>query len=37
MRYLAPWLGRGIRRMRTGYGIDPKRPIPTVVPKIERL
>ena len=33
MRYLAPWLGRGIRRMRTGYGIDPKRPIPTVVPK----
>jgi lysophospholipase L1-like esterase len=33
MRYLAPWLGRGIRRMRTGYGIDPKRPIPTVIPK----
>jgi lysophospholipase L1-like esterase len=33
MHYLAPWLGRGIRRMRTGYGIEPKRPIPTVVPK----
>jgi lysophospholipase L1-like esterase len=33
MHHLAPWLGRGIRRMRTGYGIDPKRPIPTVVPK----
>ncbi|HEY6688120.1 MAG TPA: SGNH/GDSL hydrolase family protein [Propionibacteriaceae bacterium] len=33
MHYLAPWLGRGIRRMRTGYGIHPKRPIPTVVPK----
>jgi lysophospholipase L1-like esterase len=31
--YLAPWLGRGIRRLRTGYGIERKRPIPTVVPK----
>jgi lysophospholipase L1-like esterase len=31
--YLAPWLGKGIRRMRTGYGIEPKRPIPAVMPK----
>jgi lysophospholipase L1-like esterase len=37
MHYLAPWLGKGIRGMRTGYGIEPKRPVPTVVPKIERL
>jgi lysophospholipase L1-like esterase len=31
--YLAPWLGKGIRRLRTGYGIERKRPIPAVVPK----
>jgi lysophospholipase L1-like esterase len=33
MHYLAPWLGKGIRGLRTGYGIERKRPIPTVVPK----
>jgi lysophospholipase L1-like esterase len=33
MHHLAPWLGKGIRRVRTGYGIERKRPIPTVVPK----
>ena len=26
-------VGKGIRRMRTGFGIEPKRPIPAVVPK----
>ena len=31
--YLAPWLGKGIRRLRTGYGIERKRPIPAVLPK----
>ncbi|HLM21012.1 MAG TPA: SGNH/GDSL hydrolase family protein, partial [Propionibacteriaceae bacterium] len=29
MHYLAPWLGKGIRGLRTGYGIERKRPIPT--------
>jgi lysophospholipase L1-like esterase len=33
VRYLAPWLGKGIRGLRTGYGIERKRPVPTVVPK----
>jgi lysophospholipase L1-like esterase len=32
--YLAPWLGKGIRRLRTGYGIERKRPIPSLVPKL---
>ena len=35
VHYLAPWLGRGIRRLPHGLGIDPKRPIPMVVPKSE--
>ena len=37
MHYLGPWLGRGIRRIRTGSGIAPKRPIPTVLPKSSAL
>jgi hypothetical protein len=35
--YLAPWLGKGIRRLRTGYGIERKRPIPAVLPKSRSL
>lgn len=31
--YLAPWLGKGIRRLPHGLGVDRKRPVPTVVPK----
>src|SRR5215213_3554199 len=31
--YLAPWLGKGFRRLSSGRGIQPKRPIPTIVPK----
>lgn len=31
--YVAPWLGKGIRGIRQGRGIQRKRPIPTVVPK----
>ena len=34
--YLAPWLGKGIRRLRTGYGIERKRPIPAVLPQVEK-
>jgi lysophospholipase L1-like esterase len=33
MHYLAPWLGKGIRGIRAGRGIQRKRPIPEVVPK----
>ncbi len=33
VRYLAPWVGKGIRRTRHGYGIERKRPVPTVMPK----
>jgi lysophospholipase L1-like esterase len=33
VHYLAPWLGKGIRRIPRGRGIERKRPIPTVVPK----
>jgi lysophospholipase L1-like esterase len=33
VHHLAPWLGKGIRGLRTGYGIERKRPIPAVVPK----
>jgi hypothetical protein len=35
VHYLAPWLGKGFRRRPHGLGIDPKRPIPMVVPKSE--
>ena len=33
VHYLAPWLGKGIRRIPRGRGIERKRPMPTVVPK----
>ncbi len=33
VHYLAPWLGKGIRRIPHGRGIQRKRPIPTVMPK----
>ena len=32
VHYLAPWLGKGIRRVPHGYGITAKRPVPTLVP-----
>ncbi|MBA8793824.1 lysophospholipase L1-like esterase [Friedmanniella endophytica] len=31
VHYLAPWLGKGIRRVPHGLGISPKRPVPRVV------
>jgi lysophospholipase L1-like esterase len=31
--YVAPWLGKGIRGIRQGRGIQRKRPIPEIVPK----
>ncbi len=31
--YVAPWLGKGIRGIRQGRGIQCKRPIPEIVPK----
>jgi lysophospholipase L1-like esterase len=33
VHYLMPWLGKGIRRLPHGQGIQRKRPIPTVLPK----
>ena len=33
VHYLAPWLGKGIRRVPRGWGIERKRPLPTLVPK----
>jgi lysophospholipase L1-like esterase len=33
LHYLAPWLGKGVRRIPAGLGIQRKRPIPTIVPK----
>jgi lysophospholipase L1-like esterase len=33
VHYLAPWLGKGIRRLPHGQGIERKRPVPTVLPK----
>jgi lysophospholipase L1-like esterase len=33
LHYLAPWLGKGIRRLPHGLGIERKRPIPTIVAK----
>jgi hypothetical protein len=33
LHYLAPWLGKGVRRIPAGLGIERKRPIPTIVPK----
>ncbi|MCW2810822.1 MAG: hypothetical protein JWP61_1280 [Friedmanniella sp.] len=33
VHYLAPWLGKGIRKIPHGLGVEPKRPEPTVLPK----
>ena len=33
VHYLAPWLGKGIRRIPHGRGVPRKRPVPTIVPK----
>ena len=33
VHYLMPWLGKGVRRIPRGLGIQRKRPIPTIVPK----
>jgi lysophospholipase L1-like esterase len=33
IHYLAPWVGRGIRGIPHGLGVEPKRPVPTLVPK----
>ena len=33
VNYLLPWLGKGIRRLPHGLGIERKRPVPTIVPK----
>ena len=32
-RYLGPWLGRGLIGVPHGAGIEPKRPVPVVVPR----
>ena len=36
-RYLGPWLGKGLRGLPHGNGIEPKRPVPTVVPRSESV
>ena len=33
VHYLAPWLGKGIRRLPAGLGVEPKRPVPMIVPR----
>ena len=33
VRSLAPWLGKEIRRLRRGLGVERKRPVPTIVSK----
>jgi lysophospholipase L1-like esterase len=33
LHYLAPWLGKGIRRLPPGLGVERKRPIPRIMPK----
>jgi len=33
VRYLAPWIGRGIRGIPHGRDVNAKRPVPTVVPR----
>jgi len=35
VRYLAPWVGKGLRRVPHGFGVERKRPLPTVMPKRE--
>ena len=34
--YLAPWVGKGIRGLPARLGVEPKRPVPTIVPEIPR-
>jgi lysophospholipase L1-like esterase len=33
VRYFAPWVGKGLRRVPHGLGVERKRPLPTVMPK----
>ena len=33
VHHLAPWLGKGIRRLPPGRGVERKRPVPTIVPR----
>ena len=33
VNHLLPWLGKEIRRLPRGLGIERKRPLPTIVPK----
>ena len=33
VHYLVPWLGKGIRRIPHGLGVDRKRPVPRLVPQ----
>lgn len=33
VNYLAPWVGKGIRRIPSGLGVERKRPVPTLMPK----
>ena len=35
LHYFVPWLGKGLRRLPRGRGIDPKRPVAIVLPKTE--
>jgi lysophospholipase L1-like esterase len=35
VRYFAPWVGKGLRRVPHGFGVERKRPRPTVMPKRE--
>jgi hypothetical protein len=33
VHHLAPWLGRNLRGIPHGLGVQAKRPVPTVVPR----
>jgi lysophospholipase L1-like esterase len=33
VRYFAPWVGKGLRRVPHGFGVERKRPLPAVMPK----
>ncbi len=37
VHHLGPFLSSGLRGIRTGWGIEPKRPVPTVVPRSDQL
>ena len=37
VHHVGPWLGKGLRGIRQGWGIQPKRPVPRVVPKSDRI